>query len=317
MSTMRALQFDKFGAPDVLSVRDIAVPVPKAGEVLVKVSASSINPSDVKNVEGRFGATLPRIPGRDFAGTVVSSGPRSGEEVWGSGAGFGVTRDGAHAEFLAIPSTWLAKKPKHLSMTQAAACGIPYLTAWMGLVEAAALESGEQILITGALGSVGRAATQVAQWRGAKVIGAGRAGQSSDAVPFVHTDQPGWIDQVKEISGGGVDVVLDAVGGPLFEDCLRCLRRGGRQVAMASTGDRRVSLDLPDFFHELLRLFGIDTFKLSGEEIAHFMNSMKPGFEEGKLTPADVQEQKLEKASEAYSAVSRGTAGKRQVFVFD
>jgi NADPH:quinone reductase-like Zn-dependent oxidoreductase len=317
MNTMRALQFDKFGSPDVLSVREVAVPVPRAGEVLVKVAAASINPSDVKNVEGRFGATLPRIPGRDFAGTVVSSGPWSGEEVWGSGAGFGVTRDGAHAEFLAIPSTWLAKKPKDLSMKQAAACGIPFLTAWMGLVEAADLRSGEQVLITGALGSVGHAATQVAQWRGAKVIGAGRAGQRSDAFPFVHTDQPDWVDQVREISGGGVDVVLDAVGGPLFGDCLRCLRRGGRQVVMASTGDRRVSLDLPDFFHELLRLVGIDTFKLEGEVIARFMNSIKTGFEEGKLTPADVQEQRLERAGETYSAVSKGTARKPQVFVFD
>jgi NADPH:quinone reductase-like Zn-dependent oxidoreductase len=79
MNAMRALQFDKFGPPDVLSVREVAVPVPKAGEVLVKVSAESINPSDVKKVEGRFGATLPRITGRDFAGTVVSSGPWSGE----------------------------------------------------------------------------------------------------------------------------------------------------------------------------------------------------------------------------------------------
>jgi NADPH:quinone reductase len=314
---MRALQFDKFGSPDVLSVREVAVPLPKAGEVLVKVSAASINPSDVKNVEGRFGATLPRIPGRDFAGTVVSSGAWNGKEVWGSGAGFGVTRDGAHADFLAIPSSWLAKKPKDLPMKQAAACGIPFLTAWMGLVEAAVLKSGEQVLITGALGSVGRAATQVAQWRGANVIGAGRAGQRSDAVPFVHTDQPGWVDQVREISGGGVDVVLDAVGGPLFADCLRCLRRGGRQVVMASTGDRRVLLDLPDFFHEQLRLVGIDTFKLEGEVIARFMNSIKAGFEEGRLTLADVQEQNLEEAGEAYSAVSKGTARKRQVFVFD
>ena len=86
---------------------------------------------------------------------------------------------------------------------------------------------------------------------------------------------------------------------------------------MASTGDRRVSLDLPDFFHELLRLVGIDTFKLEGEVIARFMNSIKTGFEEGKLTPADVQEQRLERAGETYSAVSKGTARKPQVFVFD
>jgi NADPH:quinone reductase-like Zn-dependent oxidoreductase len=317
MSTMRALQFDRFGPPDVLSVKDVAVPVPKAVEVLVRVAAASINPSDVKNVEGRMRATLPRVPGRDFAGTVVSIGACNGKEVWGSGAGFGVDRDGAHAEFIAVPSSWLAEKPKHLSMAQAAACGIPYLAAWMGLVEAAALESGEQVLITGALGAVGRAATQVALWRGARVIGADRVGESSDTVPMVHINQPSWADQVIALSGGGVDVVLDAVGGPLFEDCLRCLRRGGRQVALASIGDGRVSFDLPDFFHELLHLVGIDTFKLEGEKIVRLMNSIKTGFEEGKLFPADVHEWELETAREAYSAVSKGTAGTRQVFVFD
>jgi NADPH:quinone reductase-like Zn-dependent oxidoreductase len=90
MNTMRALQFDQFGSSSVFSVRNVAMPVPTAGEVLVRISASSVNPSDVKNVEGRLGATLPRVPGRDFAGTVVSSGPWSGKQVWGSGAGFGI-----------------------------------------------------------------------------------------------------------------------------------------------------------------------------------------------------------------------------------
>jgi NADPH:quinone reductase len=153
MNTMRALQFDQFGSVSVLSARNVPMPVPTAGEVLVRISASSINPSDVKNVEGKLGAraTLPRVPGRDFAGTVVSSGSWNGKEVWGSGAGFGITRDGTHAEFIAIPSSWLAEKPKHLSMTRAAACGIPYVTAWMGLVDAGDLQREEQILITGAL----------------------------------------------------------------------------------------------------------------------------------------------------------------------
>jgi hypothetical protein len=100
--------------------------------------------------------------------------------------------------------------------------------------------------------------------------------------------RPGSI-RVREFSGGrGVDVVLDAVGGPLFEDCLRCLRRGGRQIAMASSGERRVSFDLPDFFHKLLRLSGIDTFKLEGEDIARMMNSLKSGFDNGSLHPPEV-----------------------------
>jgi NADPH:quinone reductase len=309
MSTMRALQFDQFGPPSVLSVREVPVPTPADGEVLVQIAATSINPSDVKNVEGRLGATLPRIPGRDFAGVVVSSGPWSGKEVWGSGAGFGITRDGTHAEIVAIPSAWLAEKPSHLTMAQAAACGIPYLAAWMALVEAADLRSGERDLITGALGSVGRAATQIAQWKGAKVIGADRSGADT----IVNTTVSGWVDQVKEASGGGVDVVLDAVGGPLFEDSLRCLRQGGRQIALAATGDRRVSFDLPDFFHRLPRLQGIDTFRLEGEDIARLMNALKSGFEDGHFSPPSVKEYALDNAQDAYTAVGKGTGGIRQI----
>ena len=312
MSMMRALQFDQFGPPSVLSVREVPVPSPPDGEVLVQIAATSINPSDVKNVEGRLGATLPRIPGRDFAGVVVSSGPWSEKEVWGSGAGFGITRDGSHAEIVAIPSAWLAEKPRHLTMAQAAACGIPYLASWMALVDAADLKGGERILITGALGSVGRAATQIAQWKGAKVIGADRSGADT----IVNTSSSGWVDQVKEASGGGVDVVLDAVGGPLFEDSLCCLRQGGRQIALAATGERRVSFDLPDFFHRLLRLQGIDTFRLEGENIASLMNSLKSGFEDGKLIPPSVEEHALDKAQEAYTAVGKGTGGIRQIIRF-
>ena len=102
-----------------------------------------------------------------------------------------------------------------------------------------------------------------------------------------------------------------------LSESLVVVRRGGRQVALASIGDGRVSFDLPDFFHELLHLVGIDTFKLEGEKIVRLMNSIKTGFEEGKLFPADVHEWELETAREAYSAVSKGTAGTRQVFVFD
>jgi NADPH2:quinone reductase len=247
----------------------------------------------------------------------VSSGPWSGKEVWGSGAGFAISRDGTHAEFVAIPLSSLAEKPKNLSMAQAAACGIPDLAAWMGLVEAAALESGEQILITGAQGAVGRAATQIAHWIGAEVISAHRARAHACAGSFVDTSQPGWVDHVRGFSAGrGVDVAFDAVGGPLFEDCLRCLRQGGRQVAMASSGDRRVSFDLPDFFHKLLRLVGIDTFKLEDEDIARLMNSLKARFENGDLRPPEIEEHRLNEATEAYDAVSKGTSGRRQVFVF-
>jgi NADPH:quinone reductase-like Zn-dependent oxidoreductase len=112
------------------------------------------------------------------------------------------------------------------------------------------------------------------------------------------------------------DVVHDAVGGPLFEDSLRCLRQGGRQIALAATGERRVSFDLPDFFHKLLRLQGIDTFRLEGEDIARLMNALKSGFEDGHLSPPSVKEHALDNAQEAYAAVAKGTGGIRQIIHF-
>lgn len=98
---MKALRFSSFGNLSGLRVEDLPTPVPGPGEVLVKVQAASVNPSDVKNVLGKFPlTTLPRIPGRDLAGVIVAGDPkRIGEEVWAAGGDIGFTRDGSHAEF--------------------------------------------------------------------------------------------------------------------------------------------------------------------------------------------------------------------------
>ena len=107
---MRALQFAATGSLDALVVTQVPKPRPQAGEALVEVRAAGLNPSDVKNVLGRFPyTTLPRIPGRDFAGIVVE-GPDQwlGPEVWGSGGGLGFVRDGSHAEYLLLAVGGLA-----------------------------------------------------------------------------------------------------------------------------------------------------------------------------------------------------------------
>src|SRR5271165_4458130 len=106
---MKAIQFAHFGAPEVLAVVDVADRMPGAGEARVRVEAASINPSDVKNVAGAMShTTLPRIPGRDFAG-VVEAGPDGwiGAEVWGTGGDVGFTRDGTHSEMIAVPAASL------------------------------------------------------------------------------------------------------------------------------------------------------------------------------------------------------------------
>ena len=153
---MRALRFEKTGSLDELGVRDIPVPKPAAGEVLVQVKAAAINPSDIKNVQGKIhGTTLPRTPGRDFAGIVVegppglvgTSHPSSGRgETLDSGA------TAAMRNFSAVPAQAVLPLPRtRVSFEQGAGIGVAYMTAWDVPWRSSGPrpENGETVLITG------------------------------------------------------------------------------------------------------------------------------------------------------------------------
>ena len=134
---MRALRFNQFGGPDVLHVADLPDPHATAKEAVIRVKAASVNPSDVKNVAGQMDWTvLPRTPGRDFAGVVVS-GPAEwgGAKVWGTGGDVGFTRDGSHAELMKVPVEALARKPEKLTFDEASAVGVNFVVGWHGAVE--------------------------------------------------------------------------------------------------------------------------------------------------------------------------------------
>jgi NADPH:quinone reductase-like Zn-dependent oxidoreductase len=307
---MKALQFSTYGPPAVLAIKELPKPEPHHGEALIQIKATAINPSDVKNVAGHFKAPLPRVPGRDYAGVVVGGDAKAGLEVWGSGPGFGVARDGSHAEYIVVPVDWIAPKPSQLSMEQAAAVGVPYLAAWSALGEGAGnLQAGETVLIVGVSGAVGRAATQVAHWKKARVIGAStKSDNPSKADAIINTTTHDLPQEVRALtSGKGADLVLDAVGGPMFEPSLKSLRTGGRQIVISSTKDKRVSFDLVDFYHNLSRLIGVDTMKLTGPEIAKVMNSLRDGFQEGHLEAPAVTPWPFENAIQAYELVENGT----------
>ena len=296
--------------------KTIASPALKPGEALIEVHAAAINPSDVKNVAGAFEASLPRTPGRDYAGVVVEGDGWKGKEVWGSGEGLGVTRDGTHAQYLVVPSSWLSQKPANLTMEQASTAGVPYLAAWSALVDAADIQPGETVLVTGAVGAVGRAATQIAHWKKAKVIGADRADGNSGADAFINITNKNLTSEVRALTGGtGVDLALDAVGGPVFEPTLKRLRIGGRQVAITSTGNRRVEFDLLDFYHNLSRLIGVDTMKLTGRHIAEIMDALRPGFEDGSFKSFPVRTWKLDNAVDAYTAAAKGGTPDKHVLL--
>jgi NADPH:quinone reductase len=317
---MKALRFNTYGPPSVLGIQDLPLPAVEGGEVLVQIKASSINPSDIGTVAGRFHSQLPMTPGRDYAGVVAKGGAWTGKQVWGTGAGFGVVRPGAHAEFVAVPPSWLSEKPEVLSMEQAAVVGVPYLAAWQSLVEAGRLQKGERLLVTGAGGAVGSAAIQIARWKGAIVVAADISQGTPDADVFLDLKETELVSGVQQATGGqGVDIVLDTVGGDLFRPCLRTLRVGGRQIAIANaTGpDAEVHLNLTDFYHSQLHLIGVDTQKLTGPEIAAVMNHLREGFQAGVLHVAQPETNGFDKSVEAYTKVAEKKSRTKQVLVFD
>ena len=315
---MRAIRFKAFGDPSVLEVMEVAAPPHDERTALVRVMAASINPSDVKNVAGAMTqTTLPRTPGRDFAG-VVEAGPAEwiGAEVWGTGGDVGFTRDGSHAEMIAVPAPSLRRKPETLSFDEAASVGVNYMAAWCG-IEAAGLKPGETLLLIGAGGGVGGAAAQIARRLGARVIGVDRRMPHPDAPIHAIAEKLliGAEDLPAEVraatAGKGADFVFDMVGGFMFRSAVNCLAIGGRLVEIAATGGREVSFDIADFYHNESRLFGVDTLKRDLTASAKVLDALTPGFVAGDYRAAPIAETcGLGDAREAYRKVAAGAVGR-------
>ncbi len=322
---MRGLFFRNTGSLDNLHVAELPLPAPKAGEVLVQVLAAAINPSDAKNVLGKMAETkTPRVPGRDFAGRVVSGDSRwEGKAVFGTGGNLGFGRDGSHAEFVAVPVEALVEILPEFSYEQATAIGLEFLTAFAALVQTGAVQNGETVLVTGTMGAVGSAAAKVAAWKGARVLGTVRSirdlGKRDDLsmVEWIDLESRPLPESVKELTTGkGANLILDVVGGPLFEPCLESLAQRGRQIAIASAGDGRVTFNLVDFYHKEARLLGVDTLKLSFAETAEILKGLLPGFKEGIFSPPPVETISLADALSAYRTIVEGASGKKFVIRF-
>ncbi len=326
---MQAILIERFGDPSELRPVEVPRPDPADGEILIEVHAAAVNRSDVLNVRGSFAfSTLPRIPGRDFAGLVVE-GPQDlvGKEVWGTGGGeLGFVRDGSHAEYLAVPGNAVAPKSDTLSLKEAGASGLAYVTAGSALVELGDVSAGQTILVTGAAGGVGSAAAMIARWKGAHVIGAIKdeserpMSERAGVEVIVNTSQEEVTDAVLAATDGrGADLVLDAVGGPLFEPALKSLGEKGCMVVITTTPDKQhVSFNLLDFYRKGLRLFGLMTSFLDAEGSAAVLRDLGPGFDEGALrAPAIAESYPLEQAGTAYARVESGEVAGRVLLVMD
>ncbi len=233
---MWAVRIHAYGGPERLNLEEAPRPVPRAGEVLVRVHAAGVNPLDWKIRQGlmkdSIPVTFPYIPGIEVAGVVDAVGPGVTDFPIGQ-AVIGLVESGGYAEFAAVPVGALARKPEKLSYVEAATVPVGATTAWRALFDHGGLEAGQRVLIQGAAGGVGVFAVQLAKWKGAQVVGVTSTanldfvrGLGADTV-VDYTATP--VESVVQ----DVDLVLDGVGEPTLGSSLAVLKRGGTLVSIA------------------------------------------------------------------------------------
>jgi NADPH:quinone reductase-like Zn-dependent oxidoreductase len=240
---MRAVMQKSFGGPEVLEVVETVRPRPLSGEVLVRVRAAAVNPVDAAVRSGAY-PLLGEPPfgvGWDVSGVVEEAGPGArfavGEEVYGMP--FFPRAANAYAEYVAAPSRQVARKPASLSHVEAAALPLAALTAWQGLVDAAAVKPGDRVLIHRAAGGVGHLAVQIAKARGAHVTALASAARhefvrglgADEVIDYRTTD---FTEAVRD-----ADVVFDSTAQGARS--LRALRPGGMLVSILEHGDAELA----------------------------------------------------------------------------
>jgi NADPH:quinone reductase-like Zn-dependent oxidoreductase len=269
--TMMALRAHARGGAEQLVYEQAPVPVPGPGEALVAVHAAAITFAELTWDESwttRDGRDrTPVIPSHEMSGTVAGVGPDAdgievGEEVYGL---IDFDRDGAAAEYVTLPAAHLAARPRSVSHVAAAALPLAALTAWQALVDHAALERGEQVLVQGGAGGVGNYAVQLAADLGGVVSATGRAGQRDfvlglGATTFLASDAG------ETAAPDSFDVVIDTVGGAVLDASYAVTRRGGRLVTLGAppSAEKAAALGVHAMFFivtpdapELARLAGL------------------------------------------------------------
>jgi len=283
-------------------------------EVLIEIKAAAVNPSDVKAATGLMAyAVFPRTPGRDYAGVVIDGPPGTiGREMFGSSGDLGIRRDGTHASHLVVEAEAVVDKPSSVSWEEAAGVGVPFVTAMEGFRRAGLPNQGETVVVMGVNGKVGQAATQIATWRGAHVIGVVRksepyAGHANAAVEMIDASAGDVATRVRELTGGkGADIVFNTVGDPYFQVAHKSLALRGRQILIAAINPV-VQFNILEFYRGQHAYFGIDTLALSSIATGDVLRDLAPGFASGHLKPFRINPAAiypLEDAKRAYVAVA-------------
>jgi NADPH:quinone reductase len=321
--TMQAAVLD---APNAaFRMARVPVPHPLPGQVLVRIEASAINPLDLKIRAGQAAHArqpLPAILGIDLAGVVETVGDgvtnfRPGNEVYGMTGGAGGLQ-GSLAEYAAVDADLLAPKPANLAMRETAALPLIFITAWEGLVDRAAVHSGQNVLIHGGAGGVGHIAVQIARAFGAAVFATGSAASTGfierlGAAPIDYREMS-VEDYVAKYTGGrGFDIVYDTVGGATLDASFNAVSRFGHVVSALGWGTHA----LAPLSFRAASYSGVFTLlpMLTGEGRAHHGEILREAtrlVEAGKLAPrVDPRHFRLPTVGEAYRALENNdVAGK-------
>ncbi|WFT99819.1 zinc-dependent alcohol dehydrogenase family protein [Bradyrhizobium barranii] len=322
---MRAAILETHNAP--LRLSTVSTPEVGPREVLVRVRASGVNPLDTKIHAGAAAHArhpLPAILGIDLAGVVEQTGRdvtrfKPGDEVYGMTGGVGGV-PGSLAEFAAVDADLLAPKPANLSMREAAALPLIFITAWEGLIDRAALKAGQKVLIHGGAGGVGHVAIQIARAIGADVFATGSAAQRATiegfGATFIERDTAIEAYVAEHTGGRGFDIVYDTVGGKVLDASFEAVRRFGHVVSALGWGTHA----LAPLSFRAASYSGVFTLLplLSGEGRAHHGEIMAEAtrlVEAGKLAPlVDARRFTLESVGDAYALI-RDHAAKGKLVV--
>ncbi|MFD9366385.1 NADP-dependent oxidoreductase [Streptomyces sp. NPDC060020] len=310
---MRAIGQDEFGGPEVLRLVEVERPSPGPAEVLVRVHAAGVNPTDSwhRATGGLAGAVI-RL-GWDVSGVVEAVGLgvttlAPGDEV------FGMPRHplpaGTYAEYVTSPARHLVRKPAALTHAQAAALPLAGLTAWQALVDTADVRPGQRVLIHAAAGGVGHLAVQIAKARGAHVVGTASAAKHEFLRSLGADELVDYTEADFETAVAPVDVVVDAIGGTYGPRSLRSLRPGGILVALASPAEARLA--------DTARPLGVRAAFMAVEADQAGMREIATLAEAGLLRPALDTVLPLADAAKAHElADGRRTMGKIVLSVTD